>query len=100
MTVITFRESESSAVHGLVVPHKGRGEDWAVKTVVKIIDELLGKRRIIMRSDGEPAIKAFRKRTQESMIEDTISDESPKGDSASNSLAEEAVTSLERMIRT
>ena len=66
----------------------------------KIIDENWGKRRIIRRNDGEPAMKAFGKRIQESRIEDTFLEESPKGDSASNGLAEEAVKSLEGMIRT
>ena len=63
-------------------------------------DEHWGKKKIIMRNDGERAIKAFRKRIQEQRIEETILEESPKGDSASNGLAEEAVKSLEGMVRT
>ena len=55
---------------------------------------------MIMRNDGEPAIKALRKKIQEQRKEDTILEESDKGDSASNGLTEEAVNSLEGMIRT
>ena len=100
LTVIAFRESESSAVHAIVVPRKGRGEEWAIKKINKIIDEDWGKKKVIMRNDGEPAIKAFRKAIQEHRIEDTILEQSPKGDSASNGLAEEAVKTIEGMVRT
>ena len=85
-----------------MVPHKGveyEGSDIAVK---KVLDDLefLGYKKVLSRSDNEPAILAFCRRVKGAWNGETIAETSPEGESQSNGAAEKAVQTLKAQVRT
>ena len=59
---LVMRERASGATFGVRCSSKGDDDSWAVKRCnEKLVDWGLSRVRLTIRSDGEPAIRAFRK---------------------------------------
>ena len=82
------------------MPRKGADIDWIADRVKKDLYRMGHYGRLIIRSDGEPAIVALLEevaRRRAGAV--TVLEKSPKGDSQSNGLAERSVRGLEEMLR-
>ena len=78
---------------------KGVEEPWTVERVAKIID-LLGYREIILKSDTEPPIIAFRNRVAEACKAEVTTADAVKGDKEPNGLIVNAVMQIRGNIST
>ena len=102
VTVLTMKDRSSKCVFGIPVPQKGIDpHDWSVRQVKRCID-FLGYNAVVLRCDQESAVdkviesvKIHRSATTQTAVE-----KSPKGDSQSNGLAEQANQVIEGQVRT
>ena len=81
-----------------VVPRKGMVSQHGADALEKDIEKM-GYKEIILKSDGEPAIRAVQEEVKRRRIENTILENSPPGDSRANGLAERAVKELSGQVR-
>ena len=78
---------------------KGGPNDWVPKAIVKEIDQWgYGNRKVVLASDGEPAIKALKDRIVSSREADTVPEETPVGEHDAN-LAEGMVRRVREQAR-
>ena len=82
---------EMGAKKAIVIPQKGGGNEWAVDQIVKTIDLYWGCKKVILKTDKEPAIVDFRKAVGEGKIEETLMESAPNGEKQSNLMAEKKV---------
>lgn len=64
------------------------------------MDETWGRKRIVVKSDKESALRDVQRKLKEAMVDEMIIENSPTGDSKSNGLAERSVQEFEDMMRT
>ena len=111
VTTLVMREKPSGSTASIVSLHKGRQEHVVKRIIEKINQWGNEKVKIIVRSDGEPAIKALVRMVQASReleytvqtggtVGGTIVEEAPKNDSQSMGIAERAVQEVEGNVRT
>lgn len=81
-----------------VVPKKGK-EAFAIKVLAKDIS-LLGYPKVILKSDGEPAIVALKDAVKLEVGIEVIKEESPAGDHQANGHVEAAVRHVQGQFRT
>ena len=88
----------SKALFAHACPCKGAHE----LVVAKIVDDLntLGHRRVLVRTDGEPAILDLWNKVKEKWWGEIVKVESATGDHNSNGDAEQAVQKIEDDVRT
>lgn len=86
---LQVKDDHSGMCWASPVPSKGN-DAFAVNFVLNVLDEV-GYRRLILRSDNEPSIKALKSAVKAASQMDVILEESKTGDSQSNGLAEAAV---------
>jgi hypothetical protein len=98
MPVLVAKDSRSKYVFSSVVPKKG-GHPWVVSLVVWWFD-YLGYKRVILKSDGENAIRDVLKQVNECWHGDAALEGPPTGDSKANGAAERAVRSVTGQTRT
>ena len=98
MPLLVMKDKRSKTIWARVVPAKGVNA-YAVKQVAKRIT-LLGYKRILFKSDGEPAIKALKEAVKNEMGIEIVMEESPVGDHAANGDVENAVRQVQGQIRT
>ena len=60
--ILVVKDTEFRAYSSHVVPGKGAASDWVVRRVVEDIEKL-GHTDIVLKSDGEPAIKELQARS-------------------------------------
>ena len=96
--VIVIKDTRSKAIFAHACPCKG--VHGAV--VGRIIEDLnsLGYRRVLVRTDGEPAILNLWKKVKEQWWGEVVKVESATGDHNSNGDAEQAVQKVEDEVRT
>ncbi len=111
ITTLVMKESPTGNIISIVAPKKGR-EDHVVRKVLEALKWLGNQRvRLIIKSDGEPSLKALvrliqQRRELEHIAETgvgnagTLVEEAPLNDSASNGAAEKAVQEVEGHVRT
>jgi hypothetical protein len=99
LTVIVMKDRESKAVFANVVELKGRGIDGTINRVLENIRRL-GYKRIVIKSDQEPALTDLVNGIIEARDDETIHEHSPVGESQSNGVVERAVRSAKDQIRT
>ena len=99
--IIVMHDKRSKAVAGIYAGKKGVVE-WVGKWVTEVIEDWgYGNMSIIMKSDQENAIKALKKHVAEKRVNvETIMEESPKKDSASNGAVERAIRTWAGQFRT
>ena len=97
MPILIIKDSESKIVSANVMPKKGATE-YTIKNTMQELN-LLGYKRIIWRSDQEPALKALRDAVKTAWIGDIIPEETPVAESKSAGTVERAVRSVQGVFR-
>jgi hypothetical protein len=78
-------------------PSKG-SDSYAAETVKKMV-ERLGRRKIIMRSDNEPAILALKEAVSRERVVEIELEEVPVGDHQAKGLIENAIKNAQGQLR-
>ena len=111
ITTLVMKETPTGSIVSIVAPRKGK-DDYVVRKIIDALKALGNQKvRIIIKSDGEPAIKALvklvqQRREMEHIVDTgsaragTLIEEAPLNDSASNGGAEKAVQEVEGHVRT
>ena len=98
---IAYVDSRSEGVYAHMVPHKGidfeEGE-LVVEAICRDLDSL-GYKRVIFRSDGEPALQALLAAVKRRWDGEVVPQNSPPGESQSNGAAEKAVQTTKEVLR-
>jgi len=98
MPILVMKDRKTKMIWAHVVAKKGR-DGYAIKRISKNIS-LLGHRKIIFKSDGEPSIVALKEAVKAEQAIDMILEESPVGDHRANGEVEAAVKQVQAKIRT
>ena len=96
--IIVLKDRRSGTIKAHLVEEKGVNA-YAIKRIGQDIG-LLGYKRIILKSDNEPAIIALKDAIKQERSEEIIKEESPVGESASNGEIENAIKQVEGQLRT
>ena len=96
--IIVLKDRRSGTIKAHMVEEKGVNA-YAIKRVGQDLG-LLGYKRIILKSDNEPAIRALKEAVKTERNEELIMVESPVGESASNGEVENAIRQVEGQTRT
>jgi hypothetical protein len=99
VTVINFKEKNTKMYGAHVVRKKGTENEEAAR-IIKDIEKMGSKGKIIVKTDQENSILAVAKEIQRLRTEETVLEASKIYDSQSNGVAERAVQSVECQVRT
>ena len=99
LPVQVMKDVRRGMIFAHAVPQKGLADDHGVGEIIGDIEKL-GLKRILLKSDGEAALKHIEEEVQRRRDEETILENSPVGDSRANGVAERAVQSIVGLIRT
>ena len=97
MPTLVIKDSRKKMIVSKVVPRKGV-VDYAVGTLKKAIEQL-GYKKIVLKSDNEPAILALKEAVRKETDVEIVTEESPVGDHQANGLAENAVKNVQGQFR-
>ena len=92
------RDRRTQMIFAHVVPRKGMISQHGADAMEKDIEKL-GYKEIILKSDGEPAIKSVQEEVKRRRKDNTILENSAPGDSRSNGAAERAVKAVSEQVR-
>ena len=101
--VLVVRDSKSKSTYAHATLGKGViDHEYGVHTIKAVVDDIndMGFKRIILKTDQEPAAKALQRRVKEVWSGEVVTQNSPVGSSQSNGLAEEGVQEVEGQART
>jgi hypothetical protein len=98
-SLLAMRELKTGMMLGMIVEKKGVGAPWVEQRVANFVNGF-GHKKLLVRSDHEPSILALRKKIVELVDGQVFQEDSIKGESQTNGLAEVGVKILEGMIRT
>ena len=93
ITVLVIKERKSQMVSATVVLQKGRWHEAAQNAVIDFIRKL-GYKRVIIKSDQEPALIDLVKAVAENWEGEVVKEHSPAHESQSNGFIERAVQSI------
>ncbi len=99
VTVLNFKEKGTKMFGAHVVRKKGIANEEATR-IIKDIEKMGCKGKVIVKTDQEPAIMAVAKEIRRLRNEDTVLENSKVYDSQANGIAERAVQSVESQVRT
>ena len=99
LTVLVLRDRQSKYVTASVVPRKS-DHPYTVHRVGQDIACVLGYKRVILKSDQEPAIKKLKAAVRREWSLEIPDEYSPVGDSQSNGAVEISVQVIEGQVRT
>ena len=97
--ILTMKDDRSGATMATAVRHKGTGDGWALEYALKFI-KFLGYKRIILKSDQEPAMMDFKTTIQKMFEGEAMIEDSQVKDKATNGFIENSIREVEGMIRT
>ena len=97
--LLVMRELKTGMMHGMIVDKKGVGAPWVEQRVANFMNSF-GHKKMLLRSVNENSILAPRKKIIELVDGQVLPEDSIKGESQTNGLAEVGVKILEGMIRT
>ena len=99
--VLVMKDLSEGNVFSMVTPAKGPSRPWVAKRCARWI-ESLGRGKVILKTDGEPAIVSLAGeiKAQRADVGETVLENSEAGESQSNGSTESAVGIVEGMIRT
>lgn len=97
MLVAKYRGLGPYSAH--IVPKKGIGQGWIVQQLLRDLRKWGLRGKLLLRSDGEPAILDLLSRVADLRKSETLMESSAPTDSRSNGLAERAIQSVEKQIR-
>ena len=98
MPILVIKDSKTKVVRARVVPKKGR-DPYAIRRATADIAGL-GHKRMVIKTDGEPAIRALKDGIKGESQADIIPEESPGYDSQSNGMIERAIQQVQGQFRT
>ena len=100
MPILVAKDRHSRAVWAFVVPAKGVQEPYGVKKLLEAL-QWTGYRRLILKSDQEPSIRAVCDQVKQQLHGDIVPEAAPKErHEKSNGEAEQAVGAVAGMART
>jgi hypothetical protein len=99
LPIQVMKDIRRGMIFSPAVPRKGLADDHGVDEIINDLDKL-GVKTIILKSDGEAALKHIQEEVRRRRSEETILENSPVGDSRANGLAERAVQSIIGLVRT
>lgn len=102
LPTLVLRDGMSKAIFSHLLPAKGtQASAYPERAVLKDL-HFLGYRRVILKHDQEPAIKALARAVKAGFEREVVPEESPKGDAhgQSNGAAERAVQTCQGLVRT
>ncbi len=97
MPIIVATDNRTKMIIARVAPSKGV-DRYAVETVKNVV-ERFGYRKIVMKSDSEPAILALKEAVRRESDVEIVMEEVPVGDHQANGLAENAAKNVQGQIR-
>ena len=97
MPILVMKDSKTKMVCAWTVPRKGI-DAYAI-VMLRKMTERLGHKRIVMRSDNEPAILALKEAVRRETDVDVILEEVPVGDHQANGIVENAVKQVRWQFR-
>ena len=92
------RDVRSQMLFAHHVPRKGMASEHGAEELIKDLSRL-GHAKVILKSDQEPALVAIQKEVARRREKETILENSPKGDSKANGVAERAVQAFAEQFR-
>ena len=99
LKIIVPKHRDTNTISSYVVELKGRGIDGTIERIIEDIRRL-GYKKIIIKSDQEPALVDLINGIIEAREDITIPECSPVGESQSNGMIERAVRSVKDQVRT
>jgi hypothetical protein len=99
VTILVMRDRDSKALRGWVLERKGADMDENVDRAVAGIRDLGYRGRVLIRTDGEPALVALSNAVIAALPEGATPIKTPVGESASNGGIEGAVKILKGLLR-
>ena len=99
VTVLVTKDRKSTGLSADVVPKKGAGGGYAVKQLDRNIKKFGNHGKVVLRSDGEVAIRDLLSRVSAMRASQTVMECTPKGDSRANGRVERAVQQVEKQTR-
>ncbi len=99
VTLLVMRDRDSKALRGWVLERKGADMDENVDRAVIGVRELGYRGRVLIRTDGEPALVALRDAIIKALPEGATPIKTPVGESASNGGVEGAVRFFKGLLR-
>ena len=97
MPILVVKDRDSGWISARVVPKKGK-HVYAIKEMSKLID-WMGYRRIIIKTDQEPAIMDLKECVKNERPEEIMFEESPAYDSRANGEVERAIQTVQGQLR-
>ena len=92
MPIVAAKDNETKMTMARAAPSKGV-DSYAVETVKRMV-ERLGYKKIIMKSDNEPAILALQEAVRRETDVEIVMEEVPVGDHQANGLVENAIKNV------
>ena len=96
--VLAMKDVSTKMLIARVVPCKGTSKPYCWKRVVKDLD-MIGRTKVVMRTDGEPAITDLVAAVKRNRQHETIPEKAPKGDPRANGQAENGVRLVKERFR-
>ena len=97
MPIIVAKDNRTKMITARVVPSKGL-DSYAVQSVKRMI-ERLGYKKIIMKSDNEPAILALKEAVRRETDVEIVTEEVPVADHQANGMVENAIKNVQGQYR-
>ena len=92
------RDRKSRMLFAHAVPRKGMTHEHGAAAMVKDL-AMLGHGKLILKCDGEPALRSVQEEVKSRREQATILENSPVGDSRANGAAERAVQAVQEQVR-
>ena len=99
VTVLVTKDRKSKGVCAHVVPRKGVGGGFAVKQYVRDVKKFGYRHKVVIRTDGEYAIRDLVDKAANLRASETVVEHTPPGDSKANGTAERAMQTIEKQCR-
>jgi len=96
--IMVIKDKRTKRILARMIPQKGVSK-YAIKKLKIDIDQM-GYKKIILKSDNEPAIMALKQAVKDMSTVEIINEESPVGDSKANGDIENAIQRMEGQFRT
>ena len=97
--VLVIKDRRYRKIWAHMLPSKGLEQPYGVKSLLRALT-IMGYKRVILKSDQEPAIKALVAKAAAEWTGEAIPEISPKGESTSNGEIERAVQEVQGFART
>ena len=92
------KDRRTRMIFAHMLPKKGITHEFGAGAVIEDLEKL-GYKEVILRCDGEPALKAVQEEVKARRNHQKIMDNSPVGDSRANGAAERVVQAVEEQVR-